>query len=87
MYSDRKKSKERKEFNEEIKAIVKNVIPPYQESYVASVKQRKYHRLGCDAIKKIKSGNLVTFSHPSDAIAAGYSPCKVCILFHSMVRP
>jgi competence protein ComEC len=46
--------------------------------FVGSSKSDKYHYPTCSAAKRIKSGNLVTFSSSADARAAGYSPCSIC---------
>jgi len=46
--------------------------------FVGSSKSDKYHYPTCSAAKRIKSGNLVTFSSSAEARAAGYSPCSIC---------
>jgi len=49
-----------------------------QGPFVGSSKSDKYHYPSCNAAKKIKSANLVTFSSSADARAQGYVPCKIC---------
>jgi methylphosphotriester-DNA--protein-cysteine methyltransferase len=44
----------------------------------ASKKSDKYHYPECRWAKKIKPYNLIKFSSPEEAVAAGYVPCKVC---------
>jgi len=43
-----------------------------------SKQSNKYHIPSCRWAQKIKPSNLVKFNSPSDAIKAGYIPCKVC---------
>ncbi len=46
--------------------------------FVGSAKSDKYHYPSCSAAKRIKPGNLVTFSSSADARASGYVPCGIC---------
>lgn len=46
--------------------------------YVGSAKSNVYHYPSCGSAKRIKPGNLVTFSSAKDAQGRGYRPCKVC---------
>ncbi|MDD5023425.1 MAG: Ada metal-binding domain-containing protein, partial [Candidatus ainarchaeum sp.] len=46
--------------------------------FVASKNSNKYHYAWCRWAQKIKPSNLVEFSTPEEAIAAGNIPCKVC---------
>jgi methylphosphotriester-DNA--protein-cysteine methyltransferase len=50
--------------------------PAYK--YVGSAKSNVYHDPSCGSAKKIKPGNLVSFSSAKDAKGKGYRPCKVC---------
>lgn len=50
----------------------------YQATYVGSVNSDKFHDPSCSHAKRIKEGNLVTFSSRDDAVNSGYSPCGVC---------
>jgi methylphosphotriester-DNA--protein-cysteine methyltransferase len=43
-----------------------------------SKNSNKYHYSTCRWAQKIKLNNLVAFSSPKEAQAAGYIPCKVC---------
>jgi competence protein ComEC len=48
------------------------------QQFVGSSKSDKYHYPGCQWAKKIKPGNLISFSGSQDARAHGYVPCGVC---------
>jgi methylphosphotriester-DNA--protein-cysteine methyltransferase len=45
---------------------------------IANSKTKVYHDGKCHPQTEIKSSNLVKFSSVSQAIAAGYHPCKKC---------
>jgi methylphosphotriester-DNA--protein-cysteine methyltransferase len=49
-----------------------------QVGYVAAESGERYHRPDCAAVKRIKKEHRVTFGTAQEAIAAGYTPCKVC---------
>ena len=46
--------------------------------YVGSAKSNVYHYPSCGSAKRIKPGNLVSFSSAKGALGRGYRPCKVC---------
>lgn len=46
--------------------------------FVGSVNSNVYHYSSCSAAKRIKSGNLITFSSVQQAKNAGYRPCEIC---------
>lgn len=50
----------------------------YQATYVGSVNSDKFHDPSCSQAKRIKDGNMITFSSRDDAINSGYSPCGIC---------
>jgi hypothetical protein len=54
------------------------VIQVHAATYFGSRNSDVYHCGSCRYVTAIKSQNLVTFSSPERAIAAGYHPCKVC---------
>lgn len=45
---------------------------------VGSSTSKKYHRLDCRYVAKIKPENRVNFQSPEDAKRQGYLPCKSC---------
>lgn len=47
-------------------------------SYVGASTTYKFHKSSCSYVKNIKSGNRVYFKKRSEAVNAGYVPCKVC---------
>jgi hypothetical protein len=47
-------------------------------NYVGSKKSDVYHYPSCHYVDQIKHENLIYFSSPEEAIAAGYRPCKGC---------
>lgn len=53
-------------------------VPVISAEYWGSARSDKYHYPTCRWDKKILTTNLVVFSSPEDARAAGYIPCKVC---------
>ena len=46
--------------------------------YVGSKNSDVYHYPDCRYVKNIKSGNMIYFDTPEDAVGAGYRSCKVC---------
>lgn len=46
--------------------------------YVLNTNTKKFHYSSCAEVKKIKPKNYSTASNRSEAINAGYSPCKKC---------
>jgi len=55
--------------------------PPTQPAapkYVGSTNSNIYHYPSCKWAKEIYPQNEIWFSSPSDAMAQGYRPCKVC---------
>jgi hypothetical protein len=53
-------------------------VEPAADHFEASSQGKAYHYPWCTSAKRIKASNLVTFSSPCEAVAAGYSPCKNC---------
>ena len=49
-----------------------------KHKYVASKNSKVFHKPDCSSAKRIKPGNLVTFSTRDKAIKAGKRPCKIC---------
>ena len=47
-------------------------------SYVGNSNTHKFHLAGCRYVSKMKDSNKVYFNTRNEAIAAGYTPCKVC---------
>ena len=52
--------------------------PAAQEEYLLNTNTKKFHRLDCVDIDKMKDSNKATASSREEAIAKGYSPCKHC---------
>jgi hypothetical protein len=48
------------------------------EALVGSSTSKKYHRLDCRYVAKIKPENRINFTSPEDAKRQGYLPCKSC---------
>lgn len=48
------------------------------EALVGSSTTKKYHRLDCRYVAKIKPENRINFTSPEDAKRQGYLPCKSC---------
>lgn len=48
------------------------------EALVGSSTSKKYHRLDCRYVAKIKPENRIDFTSPEDAKRQGYLPCKSC---------
>ena len=53
-------------------------ISPAYADFWASKNSNKYHYPNCRWAQKINPKNLIVFKTTSDAIKAGYVPCKVC---------
>ena len=49
-------------------------------AYTGNSSTRKFHVDTCSAAQRIKAGNKVHFDTRSEAINAGYVPCKKCSL-------
>ncbi len=47
-------------------------------AYVVPARSNKYHDPSCRWARKFRSENMVTLHSAKDALAAGYTPCKVC---------
>ena len=47
-------------------------------TYVLNTSTKKFHKLSCSDVKKIKSSNYSTVDGRDSAISRGYSPCKRC---------
>lgn len=45
---------------------------------IGSKSSKVYHTATCKAAQKIDAKNKVTFKDADEAVAAGYSPCKMC---------
>ena len=45
---------------------------------VASVYSDRYHWSTCKVAKKIRSGDLMIFKTPEEAVEKGLNPCKKC---------
>lgn len=48
------------------------------QKLLASKYSNVYHLSSCRWAERIAPGNLIMFSTPAEATAAGYRPCKVC---------
>ena len=48
------------------------------EALVGSSTSKKYHRMDCRYVAKIKPENRINFTSPEDAKRQGYLPCKSC---------
>lgn len=47
-------------------------------SYIGNRRTHKFHRSNCASVRQMSKGNMVEFENRSDAIDAGYVPCKRC---------
>ena len=52
--------------------------PDEKIKVVASKDSDKYHLPSCGLVKNIKPDNLVEYSSPVEAVAAGKAPCEIC---------
>ena len=57
---------------------VKKSSPEYGLGYVGNKNTRKFHRVGCGSVAKMKASNKVSLKSRDDAISRGYSPCNRC---------
>ncbi len=51
---------------------------PAEATYIGNSNTKKFHRITCSEIKKIKSSNKVNLSSRDSATKGGYIPCKKC---------
>ena len=49
-----------------------------EHEFVASKNSKVFHKSNCSSAKRIKPGNLVTYSTREKATEAGKRPCKIC---------
>jgi hypothetical protein len=49
-----------------------------EHGFVASKNSKVFHKPNCSSAKRIKPGNLVTYSTREKATQAGKRPCKIC---------
>ncbi len=49
-----------------------------EQGFVASKNSKVFHKPNCSSAKRIKPGNLVTYSTKAKAAEAGKRPCKIC---------
>ncbi|MDH4241261.1 MAG: hypothetical protein OEW48_17015 [Phycisphaerae bacterium] len=66
-----------------ITAPTRQIQPPVklitaEHEFVASKNSKVFHKPDCSSAKRIKPGNLVTYSTREKAIEAGKRPCKIC---------
>ena len=54
------------------------IVPKASGSYIGNKNSKKFHLPTCYWAKKIAPGNKVYSRSRSEAIKAGYQPCKVC---------
>ena len=47
-------------------------------SYIGNRRTHKFHRSSCGSVRQMNEGNMVEFENRSDALDAGYIPCKRC---------
>ena len=46
--------------------------------YIGNKNSKVFHKADCSSVKRMKESNKVTLSSKEQAIAQGYTPCKVC---------
>lgn len=46
--------------------------------YIGNANSKKFHRASCSSVSKMKDSNKVVLDSRDSAIAAGYTPCKIC---------
>ena len=66
-----------------ITAPTRQIQPPEklttaEHGFVASKNSKVFHKPDCSSAKRIKPGNLVTYSTREKATQAGKRPCKIC---------
>lgn len=49
-----------------------------ETSYVGNAHSRIFHKSGCNYVRRMSTSNMVDFNKRTDAINAGYRPCKKC---------
>ena len=47
-------------------------------AYIGNANSRKFHKSSCSSVRDMKDYNKVGFDSRSEAIDAGYQPCKRC---------
>ena len=47
-------------------------------AYIGNKNTKKFHKSSCSSVGKMNESNKVGFDSRSDAISAGYDPCKIC---------
>ena len=47
-------------------------------AYIGNANSRKFHKSSCSSVRDMKDYNKVGFDSRSEAIDAGYTPCKRC---------
>lgn len=47
-------------------------------SYIGNKNTKKFHKAGCSSVKQMNESNKVGFKSRSEAVSAGYVPCKNC---------
>ncbi len=52
--------------------------PTTEYKYIGNIKSKKFHKLNCRSVKKLKSKNYIYFKDKEEAEKQGYVPCKVC---------
>lgn len=57
---------------------VKKSGPEYGIGYVGNRNTRKFHRVGCESIARMKASNRVSLNGRDEAVRKGYSPCSRC---------
>lgn len=62
--------------NRQTKTPVKPTTTEHE--FVASKNSKVFHKPNCSSAKRIKPGNLVTYSTREKATQAGKRPCKIC---------
>ena len=50
----------------------------YSYAYIGNRRSKKFHRASCSSVRDMNEGNKVGFDSRSEAIDAGYEPCKRC---------
>ena len=51
----------------------------YSDSpYIGNANSRKFHKSSCSSVRDMRDYNKVGFDSRSEAINAGYEPCKRC---------
>ncbi len=61
---------------ERAQSVVRPVTAEYK--YIASKNSKVFHSLGCSSARRIKPGNIVSYSIRAEAVKAGKRPCMRC---------